>query len=276
PAPRAFATGSRGSRTPKRAAVPGMSCIRPTAPLGDTASGRPEDSTMATASSRSGSIPYIPPTALNSARWSISSRRSFTPCAHAPLAVAKSKRRATAEAEIPRSERIESDLSRQNADDREAWSGVGDNCGHVLCVLKPGDIDELFRDEHRVSGLQIRIHQTAAHKRKHGKNLRAAHVAIALIGHDRPVRADHEQMVKIAGFRGATRSLQVILDPEVGIVNQRGLVVDLAQDADRRGLARNHYLVVVLQDQVAGRTGQRVERCDIERDPAHRALPLGF
>jgi len=56
--PRRFWTGSQGSRTPKRFAVSGISCIRPMAPLGDRARGSNPDSASITAITSLGSRSY--------------------------------------------------------------------------------------------------------------------------------------------------------------------------------------------------------------------------
>ena len=53
-----FSRGSKALRTPSEEAVRGMSCIRPWAPLLETARGLKADSTRITASTRSAATPW--------------------------------------------------------------------------------------------------------------------------------------------------------------------------------------------------------------------------
>ena len=55
-----FCAGSCGRRTPKRAAVPGISCIKPRAPLGDTAPALKCDSCSITRKIKYGSVCRLP------------------------------------------------------------------------------------------------------------------------------------------------------------------------------------------------------------------------
>ena len=69
-APSMALAGSVAS-TPSEAAVAGISCIRPIAPAGLTASGRYEDSTKPTAARMVGEMPWRSPAATNSAAYGV-------------------------------------------------------------------------------------------------------------------------------------------------------------------------------------------------------------
>src|SRR6266550_2824256 len=59
-----FCAGSDGLLTPNRALVPGISCIKPRAPLGDIARELKWDSCSITQKIRYGSMPYVAPLCL--------------------------------------------------------------------------------------------------------------------------------------------------------------------------------------------------------------------
>src|SRR5579885_1663908 len=188
-----------------------MSCIKPTAPFWETASSRPPDSTSAIASSRSGSRSYISPTALNRA---CSSNLPLSPrnCAGRPATGAKINAANTIRAAACARSLTPLELSGEKTDNRESGGGVGHDRGHVLRVLQPRDVDKFLRHVDRVAGLQIRIHQAAGDEWQRRKNLRSAHLAIALIGNHRAVGLDDEDMIGVSGLSHSACLLQIVLD----------------------------------------------------------------
>src|SRR6202167_5162364 len=192
-APSVLLTGSNGSSTRKRLAVAGISCIRPCAPLGETAPESPPDSTLAIAASRSGSMLYSSAAARNKRSLSARVRPDGPTCARAEVAPISANDTAAAIMVLRTPTRClwpSLQTCAQYSYHSERRSCISNDLRDRRRFLQLVLVNQFLRNVHRIARAEPRRHQAAGYHRQQREHRGLLARLDSLVSHHRAVGLD--------------------------------------------------------------------------------------